>query len=135
MEFMVGLFINTLPVRVIIDQDKNIVEWLSDLQTHVAHSKDFDYFPLFEIQELSNVEKGIPLFDSILVFENYPIDSNLKQSEYSLKIGRFDSKEQTNYPITVVSSPSDPIIIKISYDSSLFTEEYIGSILRSLKYY
>ena len=73
---MVGLFINTLPVRVQVSATENLVAWLQKLQAQQAEALDYEYTSLLEIQEWSELSQGISLFDSILVFENYLVDTS-----------------------------------------------------------
>ncbi|MFW9265250.1 condensation domain-containing protein, partial [Nostoc sp. CALU 546] len=74
-ESIVGLFINTLPVRVQISEKTELLGLLKDLQAQQIESEQFSYSSLAEIQGLSDVPKGTSLFESIVVFENYPIDT------------------------------------------------------------
>jgi amino acid adenylation domain-containing protein len=129
-ESMVGLFINTIPVRIQIPPESSVIEWLRSFQAQLAESRQFEYSPLFEMQEYSGLPGGLPLFDTIFVFENYPVDESVKKLNISLKIKDFKAKEQTNYPLTIVSSPGDVIKIKISYDTTLSEAYYIRRILK-----
>ena len=72
-EFMIGLFINTLPVRVRVERDAPVVSWLRELQAQQVELRQYEYSPLVQIQKWSDVLPGQPLFQSISVFENYPI--------------------------------------------------------------
>ncbi|MEE9492224.1 MAG: condensation domain-containing protein, partial [Gammaproteobacteria bacterium] len=78
-ESMVGLFINTLPVRVKSAPDIRLPDWLKNLQTQNANLRQYDYTPLVEVQRWSDVPGGTPLFESIFAFENYPLDSALRE--------------------------------------------------------
>src|SRR6185369_6918177 len=70
-ESMVGLFINTLPVRIDVDSHQKIADWLKGLQQNQAEARQFEYTPLVDIQRNSDVERGTPLFETLLVVENY----------------------------------------------------------------
>ena len=87
-EEMVGLFINTLPV---VDQANPQAEtgaWLRDLQERNIDLRNHGWMPLYEIQRLAG-RSGRPLFESILVFENYPIDEALRgENESGSRFGR-----------------------------------------------
>jgi non-ribosomal peptide synthetase component F len=71
-ESMIGLFINTVPVRVRVNQAENVLSWLQRLQADQIESRRFDFVSLAQAQALSAVPGGTSLFDSIVVFENYP---------------------------------------------------------------
>lgn len=82
-ESMVGIFINTLPVRVKVSEDTQVLPLLKDLQAQQVESEQYSYSSLAEIQGLSDVPRGTSLFESIVVFENYPIDEALQHNNYS----------------------------------------------------
>ena len=132
-EKIVGLFINTIPIRVKINPDETVKEWLKKLQNEFAFSRQYEYSPLYDIHEWSDVPGSTPLFDSIFIFENYPIDTSIRDKKLSIKITNFETKEQTNYPITLVSAPSETLTIKISFDTRLLELELISQILGHLK--
>src|SRR5262249_48257498 len=97
-EQMVGLFINTLPVRVQIQEELSVSEYLKRIQEQQAEARQYDYTPLAQAQRWSELPRGTALFDSILVFENYPVDASLGNYSSSLKIVDAHAVEQTNYP-------------------------------------
>jgi hypothetical protein len=106
-ESMVGLFINTLPVRIQVPPQASVLAWLKTLQTQLVKVRQYEYSALVQIQEWSDVPRNVPLFESILVFENYPVADSLRQQQTSLKVEDVHSVEQTNYPLTVVSATGD----------------------------
>src|SRR5262249_32189114 len=102
-EQMLGLFINTLPVRVKIEREKELVEWLKEVQSRQVQTQQYEYSPLVDVQGWSEVERGIGVFESILVFENYPVEKAVREGS----IGEEEAEdiyiyEKTNYPMTVV---------------------------------
>jgi amino acid adenylation domain-containing protein len=131
-ESMVGLFINTLPVRARVPSSMPVAAWLKDLQAQLAQVRDYEYSSLAQIQGWSEVPRGTPLFESILVFENYPVDASLRERKWSLEIGNVRSIEQTNYPLTVVSGPGERLSLKISYDCRRFDADTIRRMLGHL---
>jgi amino acid adenylation domain-containing protein/non-ribosomal peptide synthase protein (TIGR01720 family) len=74
-ESMIGLFINTLPVRVHVSPYQSLVPWLTELQGQQVNLREYEYTPLFEIQKWSEVPAGESLFNTLLVFENIPLES------------------------------------------------------------
>jgi amino acid adenylation domain-containing protein len=120
-ESMLGLFINTLPVRVQVSPEDTLLPWLRKLQAQQAEIRQYEYSPLTQIQRWSTVPRGLPLFESILVFENYPIDTALQVQGHSLAVHQVRSFERTNYPLTVaVATPRQELQIRIGYDSRRF---------------
>ncbi|HIK04809.1 MAG TPA: amino acid adenylation domain-containing protein [Trichormus sp. M33_DOE_039] len=116
-ESMVGLFINTLPVRVQIPEDTAIIPWLQSLQTQQVEREQYAYSPLVDIQGWSEVPRGISLFESLVVFENYPVDAALQEPLESLEIDNVRTFEITNYPLTLVAAARETLSGRIIYDS------------------
>ncbi len=72
-EEMVGLFINTLPVRVAVPGEAEAGAWLGELQERLAELRGYEHTPLVEVQGWSGVARGEALFDTLFVFENYAL--------------------------------------------------------------
>ena len=132
-ENMVGLFINTLPLRVQVPREEQLISWLEVIQQSMVELQQYSYTPLVDIQGNSQVNGGISLFESIVVFENYPVDSSLLNQEYSLQLSNIETVEQTNYPLTVVAIPGDELSVRISYDTARFDEDTIERMLGHLQ--
>ena len=132
-EEMVGLFINTLPLRVQLPREEQLISWLQVLQQSMVELQQYSYTPLVDIQANSQVNGGTPLFESIVVFENYPVDSSLLNQEYSLELSNIEGFERTNYPLTVVAVPGDELSIRISYDTARFDRDTISLLLGHLQ--
>ena len=115
-ESMVGLFINTLPFRVEVDPEAFLLPWLKQVQVQQVETRQYEYSPLVEIQGWSEVNRGLPLFESILVFENYPVDISLSEPGLDLAIKNFRSIEQTNYPLTLSVIPGRELLLTIAYN-------------------
>lgn len=131
-EKMVGLFINTLPVRVIIDPQKAISAWLKELQVQLVEMRNYEYSPLVRIQGWSQVRRGQSLFETILVYENYPVQALMAGTNIAgdtLRIDNIESVEQTNYPITAVAGVADELMLKIVYDRQVFDDEFVDRML------
>ncbi len=71
-ESMVGLFINTLPVRVRIPARQSVLGWLRALQEQQSEARQYEHTPLADLQGWSDLRRGEALFESVLVFDNYP---------------------------------------------------------------
>jgi amino acid adenylation domain-containing protein len=128
-ESMVGLFINTLPMRVQLLETAQVLPWLKQLQAQHIDQNQHSYSSLTDIQGWSSVPRGTPLFESILVLENYPDVSSLSEGKKSLQIKTIESFERTNYPLTVVVVPDQELLIQISYDTNRFDTETIVRML------
>ncbi|MBD2521400.1 non-ribosomal peptide synthase/polyketide synthase [Nostoc sp. FACHB-133] len=128
-ESIVGLFINTLPVRVQISEQTELLGLLKDLQAKQVESEQFSYSSLVEIQGLSDVPRGTSLFESIVVFENYPVDTTVLQGNSDFSLSNFRWIEQTNYPLAVSVSPGEQLSLRVMYDTSRFEDGTISRML------
>ena len=133
-ESMVGMLINTLPVRVSVSAEESIISWLQQLQSHSIEVRQYEYSPLVEIQQRwSKIPLNTPLFESIVVFENYPVDSSLQRGKSGLEIGDVRSVENTNYPIALMAIAQSELALKIMYDRSRFEQGAIERMLGHLQ--
>jgi amino acid adenylation domain-containing protein len=128
-ESMVGLFINTLPVRVTIQQDAYLVPWLKELQASQLEARQYEYTPMAEIQRWSAIPSGVPLFESLLVFENIPDFSE----EDDVNDEGIPLLERTNYPLCIVVLPGRRLAISISYDCRRFNQASIARMAGHLQ--
>lgn len=132
-ESMVGLFINTVPIRIQVPKNIQVLPWLKQLFSQQMERDLYSYSPLVEIQANSQVSEGRPLFESLLVFENYPLDESSKHTFGSLEITNITGVEQTNYPLTAIAIPGAELLIRISYDTERFDAATISRMLGHLQ--
>ncbi|MBL1224602.1 non-ribosomal peptide synthetase [Enterococcus sp. BWR-S5] len=131
-EKAVGLFINTIPVRVTNEKDQSIIELLKGIQQQSIDSSSFDYLPLAEVQQQSSL--GSELFKTLFIFENYYIDENVRKSvEQGTAFETKAVREQTNYPITVKAFMNEQLTIEILYDPTIYKSEEIQLLLKRMK--
>ncbi|WP_016697182.1 non-ribosomal peptide synthetase, partial [Actinoalloteichus spitiensis] len=117
-EDILGLFINTLPVRIRVDEDRSVGSWVRSVQAGQAEARAHDHVALTEIP--TEVPAGVSLFDSLIIFENYPLDERTA-SRHGLSIDQVSTVETTNYPLTLVASAKpDDVQLLLAYDSALF---------------
>ncbi len=128
-ETMLGLFINTLPIRAKISPSTPIADWIVEFHKEQIPLKDFEWSALYEVQNYSELSNKQNLFDTLFVFENYPVDSSISKTNLSFEIKDVSTFERTNYPITFVSSPAVPVTLEIAYDTSLFLNSTIKRFL------
>jgi amino acid adenylation domain-containing protein/non-ribosomal peptide synthase protein (TIGR01720 family) len=130
---MVGLFINTLPVRVSVDEDARLIEWLKLLQAEQVELREYESSPLVLVQSWSEAPRGEPLFESLLVFENYPLDADALKENLSLKLNDIRSFDRTNYPLTIVAIPLETLSLQALYDRQAFADDAIERMLGHLQ--
>jgi amino acid adenylation domain-containing protein/non-ribosomal peptide synthase protein (TIGR01720 family) len=113
-ETMVGMFINTLPVRARVEDAELLSSWLQRLQERQLERQDFEHSPLAQIQRWSEVPAGSPLFETLYVFENYPNAEEGRSGR--LGIGDLRSYESTNYPLTLILTARDEISLHLMFE-------------------
>ncbi|WP_256347444.1 non-ribosomal peptide synthetase [Pseudomonas gingeri] len=133
-EQQIGLFINTLPVVASPDAQLTVAEWLQLVQDLNLALREHEQTPLYEIQRWAGLGAG-GLFDSLLVFENYPMAEALGQaSETGLEFAAIERSEQTNYPLTLVAVTGPELILDCSYDRACFDASGVARLGRQLEY-
>ncbi|HEX6292329.1 MAG TPA: amino acid adenylation domain-containing protein [Herpetosiphonaceae bacterium] len=131
-ESMVGLFINTLPLRTQIDPAETLVAWLQQIQQRQFDARQYEYSSLVQIQGWSEIPRGLPLFESMIAFENYPVDRRLHELSNTLDIQLVRSVQRTNYPLTVMVIPSSELTVRMLYDAQRFDEPVIDRMMEYL---
>jgi amino acid adenylation domain-containing protein/non-ribosomal peptide synthase protein (TIGR01720 family) len=129
-EQMVGLFINTLPLRAQANPDESLLPWLAKLQEQQVDMRQYEYSPLVEVQAWSDLPGGARLFETILAFENYPLDISLGRRERNPEISDIHHVERNNYPLAVVVWPGPELSLQIIYDSARYEALTISRLLR-----
>ncbi|MEO0539238.1 MAG: amino acid adenylation domain-containing protein [Cyanobacteria bacterium P01_A01_bin.105] len=134
-ESMVGLFINTVPLRTQLPHDAMLLPWLQRLQTEQRSRDTHGYTALTDLQDWSEVPNGTPLFDSLLVFENYPlsIESATRNLADGLVLKDGQGYERTNYPLTLVVIPGESIQLSLRYDASQISDAAAHRLLCHLE--
>ena len=134
-EAMVGLFINAQPVRVQIPPQASLLPWLKELQGQQVQAREYEHCSLRNIQAWSDLvrSQGQSLFDSILVFGNYPLNDLLAGVAGDLEIGNVNFLEGSNYPITTLIDPGEALTIRMSYDAGRFSDTTIAQILKHVQ--
>lgn len=126
----VGLFINTLPIRVRVDSGMKVIQWLEDIQRSQARMTDFESSPLVEVKKSSDIQPDQQLFESILVMENIPdpaaIDGPLLQRE-----ARYH--QQSNYPLALIVMPEAGLEVICLYDEQRLEPAVVARMMRQLE--
>ncbi|KZL50079.1 non-ribosomal peptide synthase [Nodularia spumigena CENA596] len=130
---MVGLFINTLPFRVLVSPEESLYKWFQKLQHQQVEIREYEYCSLVDIHRWSEVSHSLPLFETLVVFENYPIEPALKQSLDSLEIRNIQAIEQTNYPLTLYATVDSQLSLRLLYDRDRYHNTTITQILEQLE--
>ncbi|MCD2156620.1 non-ribosomal peptide synthase/polyketide synthase, partial [Rhodococcus cerastii] len=133
-EKMVGLFINTLPVRVQLDLAESVEALLSRVQIEQAGLLDHHYLGLTDVQSAAGVGG---LFDTLVIFESYPVDRDglAAQAEFldGMVIDDVASDDSTNYPLTLLIGLDDQLHLTLRYLPDFFDESYAQALLGRLE--
>ncbi|MCW4351912.1 amino acid adenylation domain-containing protein [Hoyosella sp. YIM 151337] len=127
-ENMVGLFINTVPVRISLDPAETLADLLTRVQSEQAAMLDHHFLQLADIQRA--VGPGAQ-FDTLTAFESYPVDQAGLTTETDLagmRVTGFDGEDAAHYPIGVVSSVDTKLNIRFKFFPDLFEEEQIRAL-------
>jgi len=128
-ELIVGPLINTLPMRVRVNPQTTVVAWLKDVQARQAQMQTYGSTPLIQIQGWSDVPRGLPLFETVFAFENYPIDSSSQQNGATLSITDIGHASRGNYGLGMVVL-SDPVLeLRLIHDADRFAADTIERML------
>jgi amino acid adenylation domain-containing protein len=132
-DHMLGLFINTVPLRLRIDDDPL---WALLQATQGEHQRNlqFSHMSLSEIQRCSAVPNGTPLFGTILVLENYPMETSMPQDEQGgLRFINVQAADHTSYPLTIVAAAGQTFQFRIGYDTYHFERASIERLFGHLR--
>lgn len=127
-EQRIGLYINTIPLCTTVKPTTEIVSWFTDIQSNYAVSREeYGYSSLAEIQKQSSAARE--LFDSLLVFENYPLEA-IEKAESELTISNLETKQQNNYVLTISIAhvSNNGLNIEYEYNSEVLSNEVISMI-------
>ncbi|WP_426752486.1 amino acid adenylation domain-containing protein [Myxococcus sp. Y35] len=133
-ESIVGLFINTLPLRARLDERAPVTAFLSTLQAQQGTVEPYSYTSLADIQTWSDAPHDRPLFESILVFENYPLDASTLLPRSGLTISGVDTHDRISYPLALVAIPGESLELRVMYAVDRFSHaaaERVGRLLEA----
>ncbi|MEL6864784.1 MAG: condensation domain-containing protein, partial [Bacteroidota bacterium] len=121
----VGLYINSIPLHGQLKANPTIASWLQELQKAHSQSREYQHTPLIDIQQQQGVKQA--LFDSLMVFENYPSGDEMLQG-LSIKAQMLDEEQRTNYPLTITIMPGEELLMEYTYNASLLSPKAIEII-------
>src|SRR5829696_4389752 len=127
---MVGLFINALPVRMSVDGNESVISRLKKLQTQQVELQQYEYSSLRQVQRWSEVRNGQPLFESVVVIRNLPIDESLLQQGADAEVRDLCHHEMaTGHPLTLGVLLEPGLRLQLTYDSEKYDEQTIQRML------
>ncbi|WP_224770501.1 condensation domain-containing protein, partial [Mycobacterium simulans] len=127
---MVGLLINTVPVRARLTAATTTVELVEQLQGFRNDTLEHQHLALSEIQRIAGQDK---LFDTLFVYENYPLDTEQARGADALVITDVAVQEATHYPLSVQAIPGDELRLRIEYRTDVFDAASIEALVGRLR--
>ncbi|PHM38767.1 non-ribosomal peptide synthetase [Xenorhabdus innexi] len=123
---MAGLLISTLPTYITSNPEQTVADWLMAIQQQQREHEKFSDISLADLKSVC----GLPEFETLLVFENYP---QPKPTDKQEKLFEFvQAAESTNYPLVLVSSFSDCLRNELVYDTGLYD---VATVSRLAKHF
>ncbi|AFM18252.1 non-ribosomal peptide synthase/amino acid adenylation enzyme [Mycolicibacterium chubuense NBB4] len=128
-ESMVGLLINTVPVRAQLSSDTTTADLLGQLHSAHHDTLDHQYLALSEIHRITGHDQ---LFDTLFVFENYPIDTGSLSAADGLSVTGVATRERNHYPLTLQAMPGREVSLRLECDTAVFDHNGVAEIVRRL---
>jgi amino acid adenylation domain-containing protein/non-ribosomal peptide synthase protein (TIGR01720 family) len=128
-ESMVGLFINTIPVRATLTPTTTAADLLRQLEIARSHTLDHQHTALRDIHRISGHDR---LFDTLFVYENYPIDAGALSVDGDLAITDISTSDATHYPLVLQASPGDETTLRLDYRTDVFDEQTVQALGKRL---
>ncbi|WP_144028931.1 non-ribosomal peptide synthetase, partial [Paenibacillus tyrfis] len=128
-ESIIGLFINTIPVRIRTEESDTVADVIRRSQEQSLASHAYDTYPLYEIQ--ARTEQKQQLITHIMVFENYPVEQQMEQSgsgQVDFEITGVNLFEQTNYSFDVLVVPGEEMKIILRYNGMIYDGDAVEQL-------
>ena len=123
---IVGLLINTVPVRADMTAATTVADLLGQLQRHHNDTIEHEHLALNEIHHVAGHDQ---LFDTLFLYESYPIDTSAFAGVHELAITEFNNREYNHYPLSVMVLPGHELGLRVEFDSGIFDVARIESLI------
>ncbi len=123
---MVGLLINTVPVRATITPATTIAGLLDALQRQHTDTLDHQHLALSEIHRAMGHDQ---LFDTLFVYQNYPVETVASSMGDGLAITAVNGREYNHYPLTMQAMPGTELVLRVEFDTDVFTAKRVNKIV------
>ncbi|MGH3558083.1 MAG: condensation domain-containing protein, partial [Mycobacterium sp.] len=127
---MVGLLINTVPVRATFTPATTTADLLDQLQSAHNDTLEHQHLALSDIHRVTGQER---LFDTVFVYENYPTDTGASLGAHELVITEFTSRDYYHYPLTVQAGPGRELDLRVQFDTGVFDAASIETLMERLQ--
>ncbi len=126
----IGLFLNTIPVRIEIGADAQLTGWLRRIQSQQAADRAYEFTPLTEIQAAAETPANQSLFESIVVYERFPGGAETPPGALAIADEQLD--EHSNYPLALIAIPEHELSFRLVYATSCYNEAGAALLLERL---
>ena len=142
---IVGCFFCVVPLRVSLSPQMDTVQWLTGIQEAHLHARRYEYAPMVQIQKWSDVPPGLPLFESVVVVQNFPwrtlsnarretpIDDDLVERHIELRADNVSYIEHHHLPLAFTAEPGSGATLRLDYDGSRFSSHVMKRLLNHLQ--
>ncbi len=125
-ESIVGLLINTVPVRARTTATTTVADLLDQLQRHHNDTIEHEHLALNEIHHVAGHEQ---LFDTLFLYESYPIDTSAFAGVHELAVTEFNNREYNHYPLSVMALPGHELGLRVEFDAAAFDVAAIEALV------
>jgi condensation domain-containing protein len=129
----VGVFVNVLPARVFVPRDVPVVQWLKNFQKQQAEARRFEFCSLANIHGWSDMPRSKPLFESVVVFQNFPTGGALPETS-GIKVVGVGLLERNSVPLALVGEPGARMHLRLVYMGSRFDDATIEQMHANLRH-
>ena len=112
--------------------EEGVGEYLRRLQEQQVEVRQYEYSPLVEVQGWSEVGRGVRLFDTIVVFENYPMGEALHEQSGVINVQNVHAVDRNNYPLALTVTPGQQMVLQLMYNTSHYEPASIARMLQHL---
>ena len=127
---MIGLLINTIPVRMAVSQNQSILSWLKNIQQDQSSTAPFQHVSLRDIQTWTH--QGNPLFDCLFVLESYPVTLQEGAESGLIHLERVTFDEWTHLPLTLLATDGPALQFKAKFQSERLTAKQVDLLLQHI---
>ena len=132
-EAMIGLMLNTLPLRVRVNPEAALIPWLKEVRRQWTAMRRHEHTPLANVQAWTDVPAGNPLFQTTMMFENHHLDTELRKQGGAWSNRRFRLFSQTNYPLDLVAYDGAELRLRIDFDRSRIDDAAAGRMIGQMR--
>jgi len=129
-ESMIGLLINTVPVRATINAATTTTELLDQLHNAHNHTLEHQHLALSDIHRVTGHER---LFDTVFVYENYPTDTAALSGADGLAIGGLTNRDYYHYPLAIQAVPGHELELVVQYRADVFDPAIVEALIERLQ--